>query len=202
MRAIATVIAALAYSSSGCTPAPSAAAPERVNAPSTLRAPDVSYEPSLPRVVAAMLRLADVKSDDLVYDLGSGDGRIPISAARNYGARAVGIEIDPKLVERARKNAQAAGVADRVTFRNQDLFEADFSDATVVTLFLSPEVNLKLRPKLLAVLRPGTRIVNHWHDMGNWKPARTIRIDGVPIYLWRIPARAALIVRPMSGMRA
>ena len=189
MRAIAIVIAALAYSSAGCTPAPSAAAPERVNAPSKLHAPDVPYEPSSPRVVAAMLRLAEVKSDDLVYDLGSGDGRIPISAARNYGARAVGIEIDPKLVERARKNAQAAGVADRVTFRNQDLFEADFSDATVVTLFLSPEVNLKLRPKLRAVLRPGTRIVSHWHDMGNWKPERTIRIDGVPIYLWRIPAQ-------------
>jgi protein-L-isoaspartate O-methyltransferase len=149
----------------------------------------VPYEPSSPRVVAAMLKLAEVKSDDLVYDLGSGDGRIPISAARNHGARAVGIEIDPKLVERARKNAQAAGVTDRVTFRNEDLFEADFSDATVVTLFLSPEVNLKLRPKLLAGLRPGTRIVSHWHDMGSWKPERRIRIDGIPIYLWRIPPR-------------
>ena len=189
VRAIAIVIAALAYSSTACSPAPSAAAPERVNAPSTLRAPDVAYEPSSPRVVAAMLRLAEVKSDDLVYDLGSGDGRIPISAARDYGARGVGIEIDPKLVARARKNAQAAGVADRVTFRNQDMFEADFSDATVVTLFLWPEVNLRLRPKLLAVLRPGTRIVSHWHDMGDWEPERTIRINGVPIYLWRIPAR-------------
>jgi ribosomal protein L11 methylase PrmA len=147
----------------------------------------VPYEPSSPRVVAQMLRIAGVTSRDIVYDLGSGDGRIPIAAARDFGARAVGIEIDPGLVARARENAQRAGVARRVTFRNEDLFEADFSEATVVTLFLWPEINIKLRPKLLASLKPGTRIVSHWHDMDEWQPERTIRINNIPIYLWRIP---------------
>jgi len=125
----------------------------------------------------------------VVYDLGSGDGRIPIAAARSYGARAVGIDIDPKLVALAKQNAVQAGVADKVTFRNEDLFEADFSDATVVTLFLWPEINIKLRPKLLATLRPGTRIVSHWHDMDDWKPEQTVRMGRSNIYLWHIPAR-------------
>jgi ribosomal protein L11 methylase PrmA len=133
-----------------------------------------------------MLDLAQVKPGDVVYDLGSGDGRIPITAARDHGARSVGIDIDPKLVARARTNAAKVGVSERVTFINQDLFETDLSEATVVTLFLYPDVNLKLRPKLLAELRPGTRVVSHWHDMADWQPDRTIRVMDRPVYLWII----------------
>ena len=130
--------------------------------------------------------MAKVGKEDVVYDLGSGDGRIPIAAARHYGARAIGIDIDPKLISRANANARKAGVAELVTFRNEDLFEADISGATVVTLFLSPEVNLRLRRKLMNELRPGARIVSHYHDMGDWKPYRTINVMGRPIYLWSI----------------
>ena len=152
-----------------------------------VRAPDVRYEPSPARVVRAMLKLADVTSQDVVYDLGSGDGRVAIMAAQAFGARAVGIEIDPHLVARARANAERAGVTARVTFRNEDLFAADLGEATVVTLFLSPTVNTRLRPKLLAELRPGTRIVSHYHDMDDWKPARKIHVDYRPVYLWVVP---------------
>jgi SAM-dependent methyltransferase len=187
-RSGATALLALALAA--CAPAPDpAAASEPPVAADALRKPDVRYVPSPRRVVRAMLELAEVGANDLVYDLGSGDGRIPISAARDFGARAIGIDIDPKLVALASENARKAGVADRVRFRNQDLFEADFADATVVTLFLSPEVNLRLRPKLLAGLGPGTRVISHWHDMGDWQPDRTIRVEGRPLYLWRIPAR-------------
>ena len=154
-----------------------------------VREPDVRYEPSPMRVVRAMLKLADVTPNDVVYDLGSGDGRVPIMAAQAFGARAVGIEIDPDLVARARGNAERAGVAGRVTFRNEDLFEADLGDATVVTLFLSPSVNTRLRPRLLAELRPGARIVSHYHDMDDWKPERRIHVDGRPVYLWIVPER-------------
>jgi len=149
----------------------------------------VRYEPSPPRVVHAMLDLAGVNASDVVYDLGSGDGRVPIAAARLHGARGVGIEINPKLVALARANAARAKVADKVTFRSGDLFEADIRDATVVTLFLYPDVNLRLRPKLLRELRPGTRVVSHYHDMDDWKPAKKIYVDYRPIYLWEIPAR-------------
>jgi SAM-dependent methyltransferase len=135
-----------------------------------------------------MLELAEVTERDLVYDLGSGDGRVPIAAARDFGARAVGIDIDPRLIAQSNANARKAGVADRVTFRNEDLFEADFSDATVVTLFLYPDVNMKLRPRLLKTLRPGTRVVSHWHSMGDWRPQETIQVEGRPIYLWIVPS--------------
>ena len=191
MRPIATLLIAIVILLEGCAPSRSAPATEQGSTAVRLRKPDVPYEPSSPRVVAAMLQLAEVSRNDVVYDLGSGDGRIPIAAARGYGARSVGIELDPKLVALSRKNALEAGVADKVTIRNEDLFEADFSEATVVTLFLWPEVNLKLRPKLLAVLRPGTRIVSHWHDMGDWVPEKTVRIGSSRLYLWRIPAAQA-----------
>jgi len=140
-----------------------------------VRAPDVPYEPSPPEVVRAMLELAEVSSKDVVYDLGSGDGRIVVAAARDFGARAVGIDIDPKRIEESNENARRASVTDRVKFVQGDLFESDFSEATVVTLFLWPHINMKLRPKLLA-LRPGTRIVSHVHDLGDWKPTRSIRV--------------------------
>lgn len=136
-----------------------------------------------------MLRLAEVRPGDVVYDLGSGDGRIPITAARLYGVRALGIDIDPERIAEANANAEAAGLAHRVSFRNEDLLEADFREATVVTLFLSPEMNLKLRPRLLRELRPGTRIVSYWHDMGDWKPERTLASGEANIYLWTIRPR-------------
>jgi SAM-dependent methyltransferase len=153
------------------------------------RAPDVRYEPSSQEIALAMLRLAGVRSSDVVYDLGCGDGRIVIAAFKEFGARAVGIDIDPQRIKESVENARAAGVERQVTFRNEDLFEADFREATVVTLYLWPWVNLKLRPKLLAELRPGTRIVSHSHDMGDWPPEKEIVVEGHRIYLWTIPER-------------
>ena len=185
LRLILVLAFATCGSVAGATPEPVATAAQ----PS--RKPDVRYDPSPPRVVRAMLRLAGVTAADIVYDLGSGDGRVPIAAASHHGARGVGIEIDPSLVDRARANAGRAGVADRVTFREGDLFKADIRDATVVTLFLLPTVNLQLRPKLLAELKPGTRVVSHYHDMGDWKPTRKITVDYRPVYLWVVPEAAA-----------
>lgn len=158
-----------------------------------LRAPDVHYEPTPPDVVEVMLRLANVKAGDVVYDLGCGDGRIVITAARQFAARGVCVDIDPQRVAESRENARAAGVSDRVRFLNQDLLLTDVSEATVVMLFLSPALNLKVRSKLLRELKPGARIVSHWHDMGDWKPQRTARVLSSgrerAVYLWTIPAR-------------
>lgn len=154
-----------------------------------LRAPDVPFEPSPRHVVDQMLKLADVRKGDVVYDLGCGDGRIVIAAAQQFGARGVGIDIDPQRITESTENARAAGVLDRVTFRNEDLFEANIADATVVTLFLWPEVNLKLRAKLWRDLKPGTRVVSYYWDMGDWAPEKEIEVDGHAIYLWTIPPR-------------
>jgi ribosomal protein L11 methylase PrmA len=140
-------------------------------------------------VVAAMLRLAKVKRSDVVYDLGCGDGRIVIAAARDFGARGVGIDIDPQRISESVSHAKAAGVSARVQFREEDLFEADIREATVVTLFLWPSLNLKLQPKLLSDLRPGTRVVSYIHNMGEWKPEKQLEIRGRPLYLWTVPAR-------------
>lgn len=139
------------------------------------------------KTVEGMLELANVTEEDVVYDLGSGDGRIPVTAAAKYGARGVGIEIKADLVERARKNAKLTGVSDKVEFRNQDLFEADFSDATVVTLYLFPEVNIMLRPHLFEQLDPGTRVISHSFDMDEWAPDTTVRVNNDLLYLWTIP---------------
>jgi cyclopropane fatty-acyl-phospholipid synthase-like methyltransferase len=151
------------------------------------RQPDVRYVPSPDSVVDAMLELAHVTAADVVYDLGSGDGRIPIAAARQYGAFGIGVEIEPKLNREAADNAKKAGVADRVRFITQDLFEADISQATVVTLFLLPRINQELMPKLKRELRPGTRIVSHQFDMGEqWPPEQSRDVNGLMIYLWTI----------------
>lgn len=159
-----------------------------------LRAPDVRYEPTPQSVVPRILDLAAVRAGDVVYDLGSGDGRIVIAAARDRGAQGVGIDIDPKRIAEARANARAAGLSDEeVRFRNEDLFLADFSDATVVTLFLYPDVNLKLKPRLVEQLQPGTRVVSYHHDMGCWSPERTVRVRGAPIYLWTMPANSGAV---------
>ena len=152
--------------------------------------PDVIYVPTPQVVVDAMLELADVKNSDVVYDLGSGDGRIVITAARKYGARGVGIEIDPALVKKARENAAAAGVSDRVRFVTQDLFTTDISKASVVTLYLLQSINERLRPKLVRELKPGTRIVSHVFNMGpEWPAEKTIQIERSRIFLWSIPRR-------------
>ena len=156
--------------------------------PASARMPDVIYVPTPTPVVDAMLKLAEVKKGDVVYDLGSGDGRIPIAAARQYGVRAVGIEIDPQRIKEAEVNARKAGVANLVSFREQDLFKADFSEASVVTLYLLSSLNQKLRPKLMAELKPGTRIVSHAFDMGDWKPEKQEQVGGTVIYFWRVPA--------------
>jgi SAM-dependent methyltransferase len=144
-------------------------------------------------VVNEMLRLADVTSNDVVYDLGSGDGRILIAAARDRGARGVGLEIDPALVALSTERAGRLGLADKLAFRQQDRFEADLAPATVVTLYLSPDLNRRLRPKLLSELRPGARIVSHNFDMGDWAPSRTLQVSSNEgshtLYLWVVPAR-------------
>jgi SAM-dependent methyltransferase len=152
--------------------------------------PDVLYIPTPQPVVEAMLQLASVKRTDVVYDLGSGDGRIVIAAAKKYGARGVGIELDPALVKVARQNAVTAGVAGRVTFLTQDLFAADLKPATVVTLYLLQSINERLRPKLVRELRPGARVVSHVFNMGpEWPPAQTVTVERSRIFLWSIPTR-------------
>jgi precorrin-6B methylase 2 len=148
---------------------------------------DVRYEPTPMPVVRAMLELAEVGPDDVVFDLGSGDGRIPIMAAREFGARGVGIEIDPALVETSQVNARKEGVEDRVEFRLGDMYAADLQSATVVTLFLNPRPNLRLRPKLRSELPPGSRVVSYIWDMGDWEPNEVRRVNRRRILLWRIP---------------
>src|SRR5262245_39866985 len=157
---------------------------------STQRSPDVIYVPTPPEVVEAMLKMADAKKGDVLYDLGSGDGRIPIAAVQKFGvAKAVGIDIDPERIKEANENAQKAGVTKQVTFRNEDLFQANFSEATVVTLYLLNSLNEKLRPKLMADLKPGTRIVSHAFVMGDWKPEKSQNVGGRMIYFWTIPVK-------------
>lgn len=153
---------------------------------------DVPYVPTPQEVVEQMLSLANISTNDVLYDLGSGDGRIPISAAQKYNVpSATGVEINPQLVQQSQENAKKAGVSDRVNFLQQDLFQTDLSNATVVTLYLLPDVNLKLRPKLLQELKPGTRIVSHDFDMGEWKPERVVQIQGPTrqhtLYYWVVP---------------
>jgi cyclopropane fatty-acyl-phospholipid synthase-like methyltransferase len=162
-------------------------APAFAQAPAQLRSPDVIFVPTPQDVVDAMLKLAKVTANDLIYDLGSGDGRIPITAAKVYGARGVGIDIDPQRIAEANANLKAAGVGDKVRFLNQDLFATDLSQATVVSLYLLPSLNLKLIPKLNKELKPGTRVVSHAFDMGNAKPVETLNINGRTIYFWTIP---------------
>jgi len=153
------------------------------------RNPDVIFVPTPQEVVEDMLRLANVRKGDVLYDLGSGDGRIPVTAAKLYGVRAVGIDIDPERIREARENARKNGVEKLVQFRMGDLFQADFRDATVVTMYLLSAVNLQLRPKLLTELKPGTRIVSHAFDMGDWMPVATYRVGGSTVYYWVVPER-------------
>jgi len=166
-----------------------AAAPVAAQETKRAQTPDVIFVPTPYEVVEEMLRVAQVKKGDVLYDLGSGDGRIPVTAARKYGIRAVGIDIDPERITEANENARKNGVTKLVQFRQEDLFKADFHEATVVTLYLLPDLNVKLRPRLLAELKPGTRIVSHQFDMGTWKPEKKIELNGRTIYLWTVPAK-------------
>jgi precorrin-6B methylase 2 len=150
---------------------------------------DVPFLESPVSVVTAMLELAQVTDRDTVYDLGSGDGRIVIAAAARYGCRAVGIEFDAALVARSEEAARAAGVADRARFLRADFFHSDLGAATVVTMYLSPRVNRRLGPILLEQLAPGTRVVSHRYPIDGWEPARRIRVEGRPLFLYRVPAR-------------
>jgi SAM-dependent methyltransferase len=157
--------------------------------PKTATLPEVPYVPTENTVVDAMLKLAGVTKADVVYDLGCGDGRIVVRAAKNHGARGVGIDIDPARIQQARENAKRNNVEDLVRFEENDLFDADIHEATVVMLYLLPDVNLRLRPKLLRDLKPGTRIVSHSFNMGDWKPEKEEQVDGATIYLWTIPEK-------------
>ena len=152
-----------------------------------IRMPDVIFVPTPQEVVEDMLRLADVKRGDVLYDLGSGDGRIPVTAAKTYGVRGVGIDIDPHRIAEAQDNARKAGVDKLVEFRLGDIFTMDFRDASVVTLYLLPELNLELRPRLLAELKPGTRIVSHQFDLGDWRPDKKLESNGRTVYFWTVP---------------
>ena len=164
-----------------------------------IRKPDVIYYSTPAETVNEMLRMAAIKKGDVLYDLGSGDGRIPIAAAQRYGVRAVGIEIDPKLISEAEKNARDANVSSLVSFRNDDMFRTSLREATVVTLYLSEKLNVLLRPKLLRELRPGTRIVSHDFRMGDWPPEKTVRVPWGKlyrtVYLWTVPASRRSTVR-------
>lgn len=157
---------------------------------SPARTPDVPFVPTPHPVVEAMLTLGEVKATDRLYDLGSGDGRIVIAAARTFGTKGVGVDLNPVLVEDATRNAKDAGVSDKATFKTGDIFEFDFFDATVVTLYLLPDINLKLRPILWEKLKPGTRIVSHAFLMGDWQPEKSKNVNGSRIYLWRVPSKA------------
>jgi SAM-dependent methyltransferase len=184
-RVIAAVLLAVAAAAHD---AAAACAPDRgaqVDA-AAMHDAEVLYLPTPHHVVDAMLRLAGVSPGDVVYDLGSGDGRIAIAAARDYGARGIGIELDGRLVERARCNAREAGMERLVEFREEDLFRADLRGATVVTLFLFPGMNLRLAPKLFSELRPGTRIVSHRFGLGDRAPDRTVEAGGHTLFLWTV----------------
>ena len=148
----------------------------------------VPFVPTPQEVVDKMIELAGVKKGDLVYDLGSGDGRIVVTAAKK-GAKAVGFEIDGDLVKQSRDNIRKAGVQEQAEIRQQDILTVDLSAASVVTMYLLPDVNLQLRPNLLSQLKPGSRVVSHAFDMGDWKPDRTERVDGRTLYLWTVPAK-------------
>ncbi len=158
-------------------------------AASATRRPDVIYVPTPEEVVDAMLQVAKVTKNDLVYDLGTGDGRIPVTAAKKYGARGVGIDIDPQRIKEATENVQRSGVGDKVRIIQGDLFETNISEATVVTLYLLPSLNQKLMPKLMKELKPGTRIVSHAFDMGDWKPDQELDVNGRKVYFWTIPKK-------------
>jgi ribosomal protein L11 methylase PrmA len=191
MRILLSFAAALAVAAPAAALEPRAPYEQLAQAQSatTTRPPDVVFVPTPQEVVEDMLRLVSARKGDVLYDLGSGDGRIPITAAKKYGIRGVGIDIDATRIRQATENAKKEGVSHLVQFRQEDLFTADFSEATIVTLYLLPELNVKLRPRLMEQLKPGTRVVSHAFDMGDWKPEKRLESNGRKIYFWTIPAK-------------
>lgn len=155
------------------------------------RTPDVGYVPTPQPIVDAMLKLAKVRPGELVYDLGCGDGRAVITAARDFGARGVGIDIDPERIAESRANAAVAGVLGRVRFEQADLFQLPFADADVLFLYLLPDLNVRLRPRILDELRPGSRVISHAFAMGDWAPDRISEVGNIPIFFWIVPAKVA-----------
>jgi SAM-dependent methyltransferase len=189
-RSALSIVTLFGIAVSVCAAAPGQAAGSAQDERRPARTPDIYFASTRQVVADAMLALAKVRSDDVVYDLGSGDGRIVILAAQKYGARGVGVELEPRLVELSRQIAREGEVADRVAFIEGDLFTADISGATVVMLYLSDSVNRRLEPKLKWELRPGTRIVSHQFRIGDWAPAETVRADdGTDLFLWVVPPR-------------
>ena len=187
---IAATLITVALAHAATAAAQATQATQAAPAPPTPRRPDVIFVPTPDDVVAAMLEVTKVTKDDIVYDLGCGDGRIVIAAARDRGARGVGIDIDPQRIAEATANAAKAGVGRRVTFKETDLFTTDISEATVVMLYLLPSLNLKLLPKLMAELKPGTRIASHAFDMGDeWPAEQTLEVNGRYVYYWTVPAK-------------
>ncbi len=190
-RTIGLLVVSVSIGIAGCVPksqsnAQISQAPTTTQTP--LREPDVVYVLTPQEVVDEMLALAKVTKNDVIYDLGSGDGRISVTAAQRFGTKGFGVDINPERIREANANAQKAGVTNRVKFLNQDLFTTDISQATVVTLYLLPELNVRLRPQLFKQLKPGTRIVSHDSDMGEWQPEPTVQTkEGSTIYLWTIP---------------
>lgn len=152
---------------------------------------DVPFVPTPQQVVDKMLELANVQKGDYLVDLGSGDGRIPVTAAQRFGIKALGVDINPQRIKEANERAQAAGVANLVEFRQQDLFETDISQANVLTMYLLPSVNMKLRPKILSDMKPGSRVVSHAFDMGDWAPQQKVSVDGRTVFLWIVPPQKA-----------
>ncbi|MBX9759833.1 MAG: methyltransferase domain-containing protein [Beijerinckiaceae bacterium] len=152
---------------------------------------DVPFVPTPQQVVDKMLELANVQKTDFLIDLGSGDGRIPVTAAQRFGVRALGVDINPQRIKEANERAQAAAVTNLVEFRQADLFETDISQANVLTMYLLPSVNMKLRPKIWSDMKPGSRVVSHAFDMGDWAPEQKVTVDGRTVYLWTVPPRKA-----------
>jgi tRNA G37 N-methylase Trm5 len=188
MLCAAALAASIFVATSGGVDAQTAAPAAK---PAPTRGPDVVFVPTPQEVVDEMLRVAEVGPNDVLYDLGSGDGRIPITAAKRFGTRGVGYDIDPQRIKEARENAQKEGVTDKVTFIHGDIFELspqELGKASVISLYLLPELNLKLRPTLWQ-LKPGTRIVSHAFDMGDWKPEKELTVNGRRVYFWRVPER-------------
>ncbi len=152
---------------------------------------DVPFVPTPQQVVDKMLELAKAQKTDFLIDLGSGDGRIPVTAAQRFGVKALGVDINPQRIKEANERAQAAKVTNLVEFRQEDLFQTDLSQANVLTMYLLPSVNLKLRPKILSDMRPGARVVSHAFDMGDWAPEQKVSVDGRTVYLWTVPPKKA-----------
>lgn len=201
MRRHSSIIVAVAALAAVCFAPPPLRAQDEAGAEPVKK--DVPYVPTPQPVVDRMLEMAGVKKGDVVYDLGCGDGRIIVTAAKKHGATGIGVDIDPARIKECHENAKAAGVTDKVKFIQQDLFTMEFKDANVLAMYLLPEVNMKLRPKILDGMKPGSRIVSHSFDMDDWKPDEEDQVDDSTIYFWIVPAKVEgtwnVTLKPAGG---